>query len=77
MVVVGAAPLITCVGMGALFSLGVFVKPIEESMRWSRTGISSVALLNWIFMGLGSLLWGALSDRYGARLVALTVGILA
>ncbi|MGH7311986.1 MAG: MFS transporter, partial [Candidatus Rokuibacteriota bacterium] len=39
-----------------------------------RTGISTIALLNWIFMGVGSLLWGALSDRYGGRIVALAGG---
>ncbi|MGH7308048.1 MAG: MFS transporter [Candidatus Rokuibacteriota bacterium] len=75
-VVVGAAALITCVGMGALFSLGIFLKPIEETMGWSRTGISTIALLNWIFMGVGSFLWGALSDRYGGRVVALAGGAL-
>ncbi len=73
-VVVGAAALITGVGVGSLFSLGIFLKPIEESMGWSRTGISTIALLNWIFMGVGSLLWGALSDRYGTRIVALAGG---
>jgi MFS family permease len=75
-VVVGAAALITCVGMGALFSLAIFLKPIEEAMGWSRTGISTIALLNWIFMGVGSFLWGALSDRYGGRVVALAGGAL-
>jgi MFS family permease len=75
-VVLGAAALITCVGMGALFSLGVFLKPIEQSMGWSRTGISTIALLNWIFMGLGSFLWGSLSDRFGTRVVALAGGAL-
>ncbi|HSF06920.1 MAG TPA: MFS transporter [Methylomirabilota bacterium] len=75
-VVVGAAASITCVGMGALFSLGIFLKPIEETMGWSRTGISVIALLNWIFMGVGSFLWGALSDRYGGRVVALAGGAL-
>lgn len=54
-VVLAAAALIVCMGMGALFSLGVFLKPIEESMGWSRTGISAIALLNWIAMGVGSL----------------------
>ncbi|MGH7324584.1 MAG: MFS transporter [Candidatus Rokuibacteriota bacterium] len=73
-VVVGAAALITCVGMGSLFSLGIFLKPIEESMQWSRTGISTIALFNWIFMGVGSFLWGALSDRYGTRSVVLAGG---
>lgn len=73
-VVLGAAALITCVGMGALFSLGVFLKPIEQTTGWSRTGISTIALLNWIFMGVGSFLWGSLSDRFGTRVVVLAGG---
>jgi MFS family permease len=75
-VVVGAAALITCVGMGAIFSLGIFLRPIEESMGWSRTGISTIALLNWMAMGVGSFGWGALSDRFGTRIVALSGGAL-
>ena len=73
-IVLGAAALITCIGMGTLFSLGIFLKPIEASMGWSRTGISTIALLNWIFMGVGSFLWGTLSDRFGARTVVLAGG---
>ena len=75
-VVVGAGALITCVGMGTMFSLGVFLKPIVESMGWSRTGISTVALLNWVFMGVGSFVWGTLSDRIGSRSVALIGGAI-
>jgi predicted MFS family arabinose efflux permease len=75
-IVLGASALIVCLGVGTLFSLGVFLKPIEESMRWSRSAISSVALLNWIAMGLGSFVWGALSDRVGTRVVALAGGVL-
>jgi MFS family permease len=75
-VVLGSAALIICLGVGTLFSLGVFLKPIEESMGWSRTAISSVALLNWIAMGIGSFLWGALSDRIGGRAVAVMGGLL-
>ena len=62
--------------MGALFSLGVFLVPIERSMGWSRGAISAVALVNWIAMGLGSFGWGALSDRIGGRGVALAGGFL-
>ena len=75
-IVVGASALIICIGMGALFSLGVFLKPMAESMGWSRGAISSVALLNWIAMGLGSFFWGAVSDRIGTRGVALAGGLL-
>jgi MFS family permease len=75
-VVLAASATIICIGMGALFSLGVFLKPIEASMGWSRGAISSVALLNWIAMGLGSFFWGALADRLGARAVAVAGGVL-
>src|SRR2546428_7788915 len=66
-VVLAAAATIVAVGQGSLFALGVFLKPLEDSMRWSRSAISLVALTNWIAMGLGSFFWGALSDRLGSR----------
>ena len=75
-VVLGASATIICVGMGAMFSLGVFLGPIEQSMQWSRASISTVALLNWVAMGLGSFVWGFLSDRIGARGVAMAGGFL-
>ncbi|MEK7363159.1 MAG: MFS transporter, partial [candidate division NC10 bacterium] len=53
-VVLGAAFLIITMAIGTLFALGVFLKPIEEGMGWSRGAISSVALLNWLIVGLGS-----------------------
>src|SRR2546422_11598826 len=66
-VVLAAAATIVAVGQGALFALGVFFKPLEDSMRWSRSAISLVALTNWIAMGLGSFFLGALSDRLRSR----------
>jgi MFS family permease len=75
-VVVGAAATTISVAMGALFSLGVFLKPISDAMGWSRSAISTVALLNWIAMGTGSFVWGALSDRIGTRVVTLSGGFL-
>jgi MFS family permease len=75
-IVVGASATIICIGMGTLFSLGVFLKPMADTMGWSRGAISSVALLNWIAMGLGSFFWGSLSDRIGTRGVAVAGGLL-
>jgi MFS family permease len=75
-IIVGAAMVITCVGYGAMFSLGVFLQPMATAEGWSRTGISTAALLNFLFMGIGSFVWGALSDRFGTRAVVLTGGIL-
>src|SRR5204863_159760 len=75
-IVVAASATIVCIGLGSLFSLGVFLVPIERAMGWSRGAISTVALLNWAAMGLGSFCWGALSDRIGGRGVALGGGFL-
>src|SRR5262249_60218605 len=59
-IVLGAAATTICIAMGAMFSLAVYFKPIEDTMRWSRTGISGIAGLNWLAMGVGSLVWGRL-----------------
>jgi MFS family permease len=75
-VVVGVGILVTCVGVGAMLALTVFLQPMAETMGWSRTGISTAALLNWLGMGAGAFAWGALSDRFGTRAVVLCGGVL-
>ena len=75
-VVLGAAFAIIALSIGTLFTLGVFLKPIEESMGWSRSSIGAVGLLNWFVMGLGGVVAGYLSDRFGTRVVVLVGGAL-
>jgi MFS family permease len=75
-VVVGVGIVVTCIGLGAMLSLGVFLQPMAHAMGWSRTGISTAALLNFLCMGIGSFVWGALSDRFGTRAVVLSGGLL-
>ncbi len=75
-VVVIAGMVMTCVGIGAMMSLAVFLAPMAEQTGWSRSGISSVATLDFLFMGIGSIVWGMLSDRFGARRVVLAGGVL-
>ncbi len=75
-VIVGAGIVVTCVGFGAMASLSIFLQPIAEAMGWSRTGIATAALLNFLCMGAGAFVWGALSDRFGTRAVVLTGGLL-
>ena len=75
-VVLASAFVIITMAVGTLFSLAIFLKPLEDSMGWARSSVSAIALLNWIAMGLGSFLAGYLSDRFGARPVVLGGGVL-
>jgi MFS family permease len=75
-VVVAAGAFLTCVAMGAAFSLPVFLAPITEATGWSRTGVSGAMTLVFLSMGLAGFASGALSDRFGARVVVLTGGVL-
>jgi len=71
-VVLAAAFVIITMSIGTLFTLGVFLKPIEDSMGWSRSGIGAISFFNWIVMGAGGVVAGYLSDRLGTRRVVLT-----
>ena len=75
-VVVGAGALMTCVGFGSMLSLAVFLQPISETMGWSRAGVSAAATLDFLFMGFAAFFWGALSDRFGTRIVVLAGSLL-
>jgi MFS family permease len=75
-VIVAAGIVVSCIGMGTMMSLGVFLQPMAQAMGWSREGISFAAVLNFLCMGFGSLFWGSLSDRFGTRTVVLIGGIV-
>ena len=75
-VIVGAGALMGCVAIGALFSLAVFLQPMSEATGWSRTGISSAMTLDFLTMGVAAFGWGALSDRFGPRIVVLSGAVL-
>ena len=40
-VIIAAGALMTCVALGAMFSLAVFLEPIATATGWSRAGVSS------------------------------------
>jgi MFS family permease len=75
-VVLGAAFVIITMSIGTLFTLGVFLRPIQESMGWSRSGIGAIGLFNWIVMGAGGVVSGFVSDRLGTRRVVLVGAIV-
>jgi len=75
-VIIGAGVLMTCVAIGAMFSLAVFLEPMSAATGWSRAGISSAMTLNFLVMGAGNFGWGAASDRFGTRIVVLIGAVL-
>src|SRR5688500_6848295 len=75
-VIVAAGAVITCVAMGAMFALPVYLQPMAEDTGWSRAGISMSMTIGFIVMGVGGFAWGALSDRIGARPVVLMAAVL-
>lgn len=77
-VIVAAGGLLGCMAIGAMFSLPVFLLPISRDTGWSVTGVSSAMTIGFLAMAFASIAWGSLSDRLGARIIALIgSGILA
>jgi len=75
-VIVAVGALMTCVAIGAMFSLAVYLQPMSVDTGWSRTGISGAMTLDFLVMGAAGFGWGAVSDRIGPRLVVLAGAIL-
>ncbi len=75
-VIIACGALMTCVGIGAMFSLAVYLEPMSADTGWSRTGISSAMTLDFLIMGAAGFGWGALSDRIGPRWVVMAGAVL-
>lgn len=75
-VIVAAGGLLGCMAIGAMFSLPVFLLPISRDTGWSVTGVSSAMTIGFLAMAFASIAWGSLSDRLGARLIALIGSII-
>ncbi len=75
-VIVAAGSLLGCVAIGALFSLAVFLQPMSEATGWSRTGISTTMTIDFLVMGVAAFGWGALTDRFGPRIVVVSGTLL-
>jgi MFS family permease len=75
-VIVAAGGLLGCVAIGAMFALPVFLAPMSQSTGWSRTGISSAMTIGFLAMAFASIGWGAMTDRFGPRVVVLLGSLL-
>lgn len=75
-ILVAVGALISCVAIGAIFSLAVFLAPMSEATGWSRAGISTAMTFDFLAMGVAGFAWGAASDRVGPRIVVLAGAML-
>src|SRR5438034_2830907 len=75
-VIVGMGALMTCVVIGAMFSLAVYLEPMSAETGWSRAGISGAMTIDFLTMGIAGFGWGAASDRLGTRPVVLSGALL-
>lgn len=75
-VIVAAGAVITCLAMGAMFALPVYLQPIADETGWTRAGISGAMTVGFIVMGVAGFIWGTLTDRIGARPVILVAAVL-
>ena len=64
-VIVAAGAVITCVAMGAMFALPVYLQPIAEEAGWTRAGISSAMTVGFIVMGVAGFGWGTIASGHG------------
>jgi MFS family permease len=75
-VIVAAGAVMGCIALGAMFSLPVLLRPVVASTGWSTTGVSAAMTVGFLAMAVGSIAWGALSDRIGARWTCLIGSLL-
>jgi MFS family permease len=75
-VIVGVGIVVSCIGVGSMMSLGVFLRPVSAEMGWSSAGISAALMLAFLCLGISSFGWGAASDRIGTRAVVCVGGVL-
>lgn len=70
-------PVIFCAMLGLVvtnfhvYSLTIFIEPLEQAFGWTRTQITGATIVSAIVGVMGYPLVGILLDRYGARRVAL------
>jgi MFS family permease len=75
-VIVFAGLILSLIMYGVVDSFGMMFKPIAGEFNWDRGTVSVAAMINWITLGVASLIGGALSDRFGSRRVIIVGGLL-
>jgi MFS family permease len=73
--IVAAGFIIQAVGVGAMFTYGVFFKELQAEFGWSRAAISGASSLAFLMMGLVGVIAGRMNDRIGPKIIIVASGI--
>lgn len=65
--ILGWAVLVMALASGTRMSFGIAMLPLSEQFGWTRTTLSTIALITGMVGGLLQMVMGILVDRYGAR----------
>ena len=77
-VVLGILVVIMITAGGIRASFGVFIKPIEAELGWSRASLSVAAALSLLVYGAVAPFVGRAADLWGSRTVfTLSLGLIA
>ncbi len=72
-VIAAACATILAVVMGQLVNgVSVYFVPLEAEFGWSRAEIALINTIGLVGLGAGSIVFGAMANRIGARRIALT-----
>jgi len=71
-IIVAVALAIISLGMGLMFSLGVFMEPLQLAFGWGRRHIASANMYGWLAYGISSFVFGTLSDHFGTRWIVFS-----
>lgn len=75
-VIVLAGLVIWILSVGHYYTFGVFFKPVSADFGWNRTLTSFAASITILLSGLLAITTGALTDKYGPRIVVTASGLL-
>lgn len=60
---------------GTYYSYGVFFKPMMSEFGWTRAETSGAYSLSFLLSGVLSVVMGRLNDRFGSRIVGVSLGL--
>lgn len=75
-IVLGAVTVCMLAATGVRAVFGIYIKPMEAEMGWTRSGLSGAAALSLLLLGAVGPWAGRIADRWGSRLLIIASLVL-